>query len=818
MIKKAVPHIIALLVFIVVSMLYFAPQYEGKAVRQSDNVQSIGMRGGITEHIEKYGEHPQWAPNMFSGMPAYLIDMNYDGRLIKDGSNIFYFLGKPAAYYFIMMAGFYFMLLCFGVNPWLGIIGGLAYGLSSYFYIIFAAGHITKLMALSFIAPMIGAIFLAYSKNLWLGAALAGIFASIEISASHPQITYYFLFVILGLIIAQGYLYFKEKRLPAFFKRSAVLLFSAILAIGSNSIQLWYISDYAKDSIRSKSELTPATPDEAANQTSGLDKDYITAWSYGKMETFNLFIPNLMGGSSSGGFSEDGEVAQSLEKYNAKSIATQLPAYWGPQPFTEGPVYIGAVVVFLFVLGLFLVKGTNKWWLLAVTVFSILLAWGKNMMWFNDLFIHYMPGYNKLRTVSMILVIAEWSMPLLGVLALKQLWDTEGNPDKTSAPQTGVPKDKFNKALKYSLGITGGIALLFILLGGGIFNFMSDNDAAMQLPDDVVSAMIGERETLMRMDALRSFFFVIASAATIWLFYTQKIKKSLFIIILSALVLIDMVPVDKRYLNNDDFMPARKAVEIAPTQADLEILKDKDPNFRVANLSVNPFMDATTSHFHKSVGGYHAAKMRRYQEIIDRYLSKMDLDIYNMLNTKYFIQPGENNELSVIYNDQALGNAWFVNKIQTVNNADEEITELGNIDPSTEAVVDIRFSSELNGISDSLTPDSTATIKLTDYKANHLTYQSRNTQEALAVFSEIYYPKGWKAFIDGQEVPYLRANYILRGLVIPAGEHTIEFTFAAPHFSLLKTITYTSSILLYLMLATGIVLFIRRKKTSQEKN
>lgn len=797
MFKRFLPHIVAVLTFIVVTALYFTPQYEGKDLRQWDDIQAKGMKGGITEHVEKYGEHPSWAPNMFSGMPAYLIDMNYQGRLLKEGSEVLYFMGRPAAYYFILMAGFYFMLLCFGVNPWVAIVGGVTYGLSTYFFIIYEAGHITKLIALCYVAPLVGAVFMAYRKNMLLGASLAGIFTAVEISASHPQIAYYFLFVIFALFVTQLVQFIKENRVQSFIKRSVALVVAAALGVGANIVQLWYINDYAKDSIRSKSELT-LSGDKAANQTSGLDRDYITAWSYGKGETFNLLVPNLYGGSSMGGFSKDGEVAESLKKYNAAHIATQLPAYWGPQPSTSGPVYIGAIAIFLFIFGMFLLKGREKWWLLALTIFSFALAWGKNMMWLTNLFIDYFPAYNKMRTVSMILVIAEWTIPFGAMLAINRVFNRE------------IEGYVIIKALKKSIIAVGGLLLIFALFGGMFFDFIGQNDYAMQLPEDVVNAMISERESLMKADTLRSLCFVLLSGVLLFLFAKSKIEKPLFIGLIAALVLLDMVPVNKRFLNNSDFKPKNKAKEILPTDADLQILQDRDLSYRVVNLTVSPFNDATTSYFHKSIGGYHAAKMRRYQEVIDAYLSKMNMGVYNMLNTKYFIQNDENNSLFVSLNDNALGNGWFVDNIIIAESVDEEFALLGEIDPATSGVVNKRYIDALKGVNLDGNIDSLDKISLTDYRANRLTYSTESSRRALAVFSEIFY-KGWSCTIDGEAAEIINVDYILRGVVVPEGSYTVEFKFEPPHYKTLVGITYGSSILLILGLGAALFVLYRKK-------
>ncbi len=802
MFRKALPHIVALAVFAIVSMIYFAPQYEGRVVRQGDEIQAQGMKGGIEAHKEAYGEHPQWAPNMFSGMPAYLIDMNYDGRLVKHTGDLFYFLGKPAGFYFVLMAGFYLMLLIFGVDPWVAISGSLAYGLSSYFIIIFEAGHITKLMAMAWAAPMVGAVFLAYRRNLWLGASLAAFFGSVEISCSHPQISYYFLFVLVGLVAAMLYEAIKSKTLKRFAVRTAVLVVAGILAVGSNIVQLYYINDYSKESTRSATELKVSDA-EMANRTDGLDRDYITAWSYGKVETFNLLIPNLMGGTSSGGFSDGGKVAEALRPYNASSLATHLPGYWGPQPMTSGPVYIGAVIIFLAVMGLFLLKGSVKWWLAGVTLLAVMLAWGKNFMWLTDLFIDYVPAYDKFRTVSMILVIVQWSVPLLAMLGVREVMGAQ-------SPEARL---KVGRAIRYSLFITGGIALFFIVLGGFFLDFSGEYDTAMGLPDDILAAMRDERASLMRTDAFRSLVLIVFTAGFVSMSNRGKLTACVTAVALSALVLLDMIPVDKRYLDYDKFVARKEAVGVAPSEADRIIMSDPDPDFRVANLTVSTFADATASYFHKSVGGYHAAKLRRYQEFADRYLAGGDLKGFDMLNTKYFIQRGENGEPEARYNDGALGNAWFVEDVVIVDNANEELDAIAAIDPAVTAVVDKRFMREV----ESLHADSSSVVELTDWRANRLTYKASTSSDALTVFSEIYCPRGWRATIDGAEVPVMRADYILRALEVPAGEHEIVFSFAAPHFGLLKGVTAASSaiILLGTLLSLALCVFKARRSNEQ---
>jgi hypothetical protein len=793
--RKYLPYLIALLVFAGVSAVYFSPQYRGEVLRQGDMIQVSSMSKDIEDFRQEYGEDPQWAGRLFGGMPSYLIVFDYEGRLVREAMNpVSFFLGTPAGYLFLAMAGFFLMLLCFGVNPWIALTGGLAYGLSTYFPIIIGAGHLTKMVALGYAPPMIGGIWLAYRRNRWLGAALAGVFTSLEIGANHLQITYYFLFVILALILNEAVRAVRERALPRFLKTSALLLLAAGLAIGSNLIQLYYVYSYSKDTIRGDSELTPApgTPNE------GLDKAYATAWSYGRAETFDLFIPGVMGGSSSGGFSDDGPVARSLTPYNARNLADRLPGYWGDQSFTEGPVYIGAVVIFLAVLGMFLLRGRNKWWLLALTVLAILLAWGHNLMGFTNIFFDHVPFYNKFRTVSMILVIVEWTLPLLAALALQKVWKGD------------VPKEKFNKALKYSLILAGGTALVFALFGGSLFGFAGPHDGQMGLPDDVLAAMRLERAAMLRGDAWRTLLLVVLSAAALWALFRQKIRKGIFVVAISLLVLIDLIGVDSRFVNHDSFVAPAQA-QIQPTAANLAIQQDTAPGYRVANLTVDTFQDATTSYFHRSVGGYHAAKLRRYQDLIDRHLSKMNTAVYDMLNTRYFIVPGEDGQPVPQFNPGAMGAAWLVPELAYVPGPDAEIAALDRFEPAQTAYVDKRFQ-DIAGERTRYPVDSTAFITLTDYQVNHLTYRYSAPAGQLAVFSEIYYPEGWTAFVDGVETPHFRADYVLRAMVLPAGEHTVEFRYRAPHFDTLVALTLVCSVLLLAGLVAVIVLAIVSKR------
>lgn len=796
---KYLPYIAAIAAFIAISVAYFAPQFSGQTLRQTDVVQYNGTAQDILEHREKYDEDPQWAGNVFSGMPAYLINMKQDGMLIRQAGKALNFLGEPASMIFIAMLCFYFMLLCFGINPWVAIMPALAYGLSTYFFVIIGAGHITKMRVLAFIPMLVGGVYYAYRKNMWIGAALAGIFASLAITHNHLQITYYFLFIIFALVVNEFIRAYKEKILPRFAKTTAVLALAAMLAAGSNFSLLYYIRDHTPETIRGGSELA-----ESKAVDKGLDLQYATRWSYGIGETFNLLVPDMYGGSVEGGFSSDGEVAQSLTPYGAKNMATQLPGYWGPQEYgTSGPVYIGAVVIFLAVLGLFVLRRRETLWISIVAAIAIMLAWGHNFMWFTELFYNYFPLYNKFRTVSMILVIVEWCTPVLAALTLQKLWNGE------------VDRKRFYKGLKYSTGIVGGIVLLILIFSSG-FSFSGPIDIrlAENMPQDVMAAMRSERASMLRADCVRSLLFVLATAAVVWFFYAGRLKKWALVTLLVILVTWDMIPVNLRYMGRDRFVPESQAVE-RPTEADRIIMQDIEPGFRVMNMTVEPFNDGTTSYFHRSLGGYHGAKLARYQDLIERQLARNNMEAYNMLNTKYFIMSDETTgQPRAVLNPDANGAAWLVSDIMTVDGANAEMSALNTINTKTTAVVDERFASALPAKSFDI--DSTAFIKIGEYRANYQKYEYYSPVESTAVFSEIYYPKGWTAYIDGEEAFYFRADYVLRAMVLPAGEHTVEFKFRAPKYKQLTTVNLICSVILLAGAAGSVVYVIIKKKRKQD--
>ncbi|HUX59154.1 MAG TPA: YfhO family protein [Bacteroidales bacterium] len=809
-IKPILPHLIAVILFIVISFAYFYPVLEGKVLKANDSMVSRINSKEIQDFRVKNEREPLWTNSIFSGMPAYLISTLYPGNLIKHVDNLLRTFKMPVSVLFLSMVGFYFMLLLFGVNPWLAITGALAFSLSSFFFQILGAGHNTQAIALAYMAPMIGGIYYAYRHDALKGALFTAFFLALEIQANHPQITYYALLCLLVFGIVEFVYSFKNKTLVKFFKTSALLIIPFVIAIGINFASLYSVYEYGKYSIRGKSDLTH----ENENITAGLDKDYITYWSYGVDETFNLLIPNYKGGSSKP-FDRDSETYKALSQRNAQAEAYQFQKYWGTQPGTDGPHYVGAIVLFLFVLGLILVKGPEKWWLLAATILSIMLAWGKNFMPFSDLFIDYFPGYNKFRAVTMTLVIAQFCIPLLGFLALRDVFNGT------------TSKSEIIKSLKIAFGITGGFLVLILIIPGIAGSFLSQNESA--LPEWLKSALIADRKDLLKSDSFRSLVFIILSTGLIVAFISDKLQKGYTILLMAILILLDLWTVDKRYLNADRFVrPSIIQKSFTPTAADAFILKDTSIN-RVLNLATSTFNDnSPTSYFHKSIGGYHGAKLKRYQELIDTALirnfaliqdAKSIADLQsiinnsqalNMLNTKYVIY---NPDAPPMINEDALGNAWFVEKPLMVENANKEISAINYFDPSNEAVINNAFKDQ---VTHSFYPVSeNEKIELISYQPDELHYKYTAQEEKLVIFSEIYYPAGWKSYIDGKESKYFSADFILRGMVVPAGDHEIKFVFAPSSYIVGNKISLASSVLLIFLFA-GYFLFKLKIKTKSE--
>jgi len=777
--KKLSPHLIVLLLFTGISFAYFSPVLQGKMIDMPDIKHWQGMSKEVVDFRNETGEEALWTNSMFSGMPAYQISTKSNGNLIQYvAKTISLGIPRPANLLFLYLLGFYILLLSLKVDYRLAAVGAIAFAFSSYFFIIIQAGHMTKAHAIAYVPMVVAAVLYTYRGKLFLGGVLTALTVALELYANHLQITYYLVLMLLIIGLVQFIKDLKANNLTDFAKRSAVLVFAGLLASGTSLTRLATTMEYGEESTRGKSELTT----DLDNKTSGLDKDYATSWSYGVAETFTLLIPNFHGGASQGSLTTDSETYQAIKRApNAKQLIKQLPLYWGTQPFTSGPTYAGAIVIFLFVLGLFFVKSEMRTWLILATILSIMLAWGKNFMGLTELFLDYFPGYNKFRAVSMILVIAEFTIPLLGFVALNKFIKS----DKSE-------KEK-KKPLQLAFYIVGGLTLLFALVPSMFFDFVGGQDASLEKNGWPIDALQSDRAGLLSADAWRSFIFIALTFATLWMYLKNKLQSKYVILIVGVLILADMWTVNKRYLNDDHFVRKSKVeTPYQPTQADNQILNDKDPNFRVYNQSVSTFNDASTSYFHKSIGGYHGAKLKRYQELIENHISKGNMAVLNMLNTKYFINPkGQAQQ-----NPGAMGNAWFVNSVNIVPNADAEIDALNNLDVRNKAVVDSRFKDLV--IQNSSNENSS--ISLTDYEPNYLKYTSTSTSDGIVIFSEIYYEKGWNAYVDGELKPHFRANYVLRGMQVPTGNHIIEFKFEPKTYQIGESVSLASSIILLLLL------------------
>lgn len=830
--KKILPDLIVILAYIAISFFYFFPAItEDRVIFQHDTVAGVGGSHEIQQYYEETGERSRWTNSMFSGMPTYQISPTYDStRPLKFIEEVYHlFLPTYMWLVFTMMLGFYILLRAFGVSAWLSAIGGIAWGFSSYFFILIPAGHLWKFITLTYIPPTIAGVVLVYRKKYLLGAIVTALFMALQIISNHIQMTYYFLFVILFMVIAYFVDAYRKKELPHFFKASFILLAAALIGVSTNISTLYHTYDYSKETIRGGSELTLNASAGNAESGSGLDRDYITAWSYGIGETFTLLIPNVKGGASV----PLGANETAMEKANPmyRQLYNQLPQYWGDQPGTAGPVYVGAFILMLFIFGLFIVKGPIKWALLAATILSIFLAWGRNFMGFTDFFIDYIPMYNKFRAVTSILVIAEFTIPLLAILALKEIFDK---------PRILIEKIKY---VYISFALTGGIALLFAILPRLFFSsFIPAGEMAqlnqLGLPASQLNSIISNLEEvrvhLFTSDAWRSFF-IIAIGTALLLIYRYKNQYSKWIVAgIAILCIVDLWSVDKRYLNDSNFVPRSTTTNtFRKTQADEYILQDQSLNYRVLNLSTNTFNENNTSYWHKSIGGYHAAKLQRYQDMIDIHISREMQNVFsevansggdmqqvnpeqfkvlNMLNTKYMIFPTSESVVPIL-NPYAYGNAWFVDNVRYVNNTDEEITALNTIDPTETAVVASEFSDVLGGVT-ALNRDSLSSINLTSYAPNHLVYESSSSTGGVGVFSEIYYPRGWKVSIDGEPVEMGRANYVLRVLNIPAGKHVIDMRFDPTSLKITETIAYIGIGLLLLGMILYIVILIRRYRAN----
>lgn len=831
--KKYLPDLIVLALFSIISFAYFFPaDIEGRILYRHDSSAGKGLGHELTEYYEQTGEHSRWTNSAFGGMPTYQIAPSYSST---DGLNLAintYHLWLPENVWLIFsyLLGFYILLRAFDFRQWMAALGAVIWAFSSYFLIIIAAGHLWKVMALAYLPPMIAGVVLAYRGKLLWGFILTAIFTAFEVKANHVQMTYYYLFIIAFLVIAFLVEAIRQKQQKRFLKATAVCLAGAAIGVAINLSNLYHTWQYQKESMRGKTELAKG---QSADQTdSGLGREYITQWSYGIGETWTLLIPNTKGGASIPMSQNETAMAKANPEY--AELYNQMGQYWGEQPGTSGPVYVGAFVLMLFVLGLFIVKGPVKWALLAATILSILLSWGHNFMPLTNFFIDYFPMYSKFRTVASILVIAEFTIPLLAMLALKKVVDE---------PELLTTKIKFVYA---SFGLTAGVCMLFAIAPTMFFSdFISSTEmkALAHFPSEVLNSLLPNiremRQAMFTADCWRSFFIIVVGTLLLLLFKAKKLNATVMIFSMLALCLIDLWQIDKRYLNDDMFVSAaEREAPIEMTQTDEQILGDKTSmgNFRVLNFATNTFNENNTSYYHKSIGGYHPAKLRRYQELIESYIApqmtvtapaiadamgdmtKLNGDslfpVLNMLNTRYFILPLQGGQTAPIKNPYGYGNGWFVDKVKYVDNANSELDAIGKTMLRHEAVADKKFEQTL-GQSKQQTGE--ATVTLTSYKPNHLTYDVKSSTGGIVVFSEVYYP-GWTATIDGNPAEVGRVDYVLRGIQMPAGSHKVEMMFYPKSVDNTETVAYIAYLLLFATIAAGVFFEWKKRRTKEIKD
>ena len=810
--EHILPHLVAILLFIFLTLFFFLPLFtENKVLNQNDILQGVGAGQEVIEFREQTGEEALWTNSMFGGMPAYLINTVWGNNILSVVQQVLTLsLPSSAAEVFIALVSFYVLLLVFGVRPYLAMIGAVAYAFTTFTLISIEAGHIWKVRAIAYMPLVLAGFHLTLTNRRLWGFVLTALAVALELQANHLQITYYLLILLLIYFISQLVYAIKEKQLSSLAKNTGILILAGLLGVAANLSRIWATYEYGQFSTRGPSDLTERVEGSGG---AGLDREYVFSWSSGVFESFTLLVPNFYGGASQQPLGSDSHIAKVLRDNQVPVVQinqfiASAPTYWGDQPFTSGPIYAGAIVVFLFVLGMFFLDNRYRIWLAVATVFSLMLSWGDNFASLNYFLYEVLPGYNKFRAVSMAVVIALFTLPLGGFLGLEKF---------LQQPFIKETKKKFF----YAAGISGGLALLFFVFAGA-FSYVGSVD--QQLPEWLRGALREDRESLMQGDAMRSLLFILAAGALLFFSKKEKVPYVGVVIGLFALVFIDLYSVDRRYLNEENYVRKSGIAYFKPTPADEYILQDKDDTYRVLNLQ-NPFNEARTSNFHQSIGGYHGAKMGRYQELINFCLSQEingliqnlqagqanfePFGVINMLNTRYFMA-GDRPE-AVIRNPQALGNAWFVEELQLVNSADEEIAATCQLNPEQVAVIDgSRFGVPKKTFNDA------GSISLSQYEPNHLIYKASTPNDAYAVFSEIYYPKGWNAYIDGTPVGYQRVNYVLRGLPVPAGEHTIEFRFEPTVFSVGNQIAIWASVLI-IVLFIGVLVFSLTKRAKNKQ-
>lgn len=812
--KKYCAYVVAAVIFFALAFIYCKPQLSGKVVSAGDNTNATAAVQEAVRYTQETGDHTWWIGNMFSGMPDYQVGGGQyeSAKLLAPFERILHRGHWNTAWIFIIYFFCFFVLLkSFDIDKWLSIVGSIAISLSSYFIVIIAAGHNGKTSTIALISVVMAGLYLIFRKKYGLGAIFVMLFSAIGFS-THPQMAYY-LFMMMSLLwIAELWIHIREKRFKDMIVATVIFVLSLGIGLGTGTSNIFVNSEYAGQTMRGgHSDIISEGESSDAANTKGLDIEYATQWSYGIDETMSFMIPGFMGGANSINVGKDSKLFKTLvdngvSAKRAADFCKGVPMYWGDQPFTSGNVYMGAIICFLFLLGLLIVEGPYKWALLAATLFSTALAWGHNCMWLTELFFKYFPLYSKFRAVSSILIVAEIAMPLLGFLAIKQIM--EGIVDKK----------KLFRCLYIAGGVTGGICLLLALFGGAMFSFTSQYDASWSsgLPAWLYDAIVDQRVALLRSDSFRSFLFIAAAFCLLWIYAKGKLKNGWMIAILGVLIFADMWPVDKRYFNDDYFVTPKQNSNAFAIQPYEEQLLQDPSHFRVFNLTTNTWNDARTSYYLKSIGGYHAAKLRRYQDLIDQHLSKLHWPVIGMLNAKYIILPGEDGSPELQLNPYALGNAWFVDKLYSVDNANEESDALNTIDLSHEAVLDKSFAQYLPDY-EPLIPEG-ASVVLNKYTPKELDYTCSSSQPGTIVFSEIYYPYGWKATIDGQAVDHYRVNYMLRALNVPAGQHNIHFIFDPDSVRKGDTIAVICIIIMYL--ACAVIIgggFVKRIKTYRSK-
>ena len=785
---KFLPYVLVVAIFILASITYFHPVLKGQKIQQSDITQFKGMVKEINDFRADKNTEPYWTGASFSGMPSYQISAYYPNDLVRVLDQTVRFLPRPADYTFLYFLSFFVLMMALKVNWRLAIFGALSFGFSTYLIIIFGAGHNAKAHAIAYMPLVLAGVLWVFQKRYILGFVITSLAMTLEIYTNHPQMTYYLGFCLLIFGIVSLIDAIKEQKITDFIRHSAIVVVAVLIGIGANSPRLMAMKEYADQSTRGTSELT-INPDGSQKVTlNGLDKSYITEYSYSKLETFNLVIPGFMGGGTVEELDDDSQFYKLLEQKAGKKVADQYAKqvllYWGDQPIVEAPAYIGSVIFFLFFLGIFLVKGRVKQWLVAVTIFSIVMSWGKNFDLLTNFFIDYVPLYNKFRAVSSIQVLAEMCVPILAILGLKEFF----SPNISTA-------DK-QEALKKTLYVFSGLLVLGLLLAHSFSTFEGLRDSQYSQLPGLVDAVIADRKSLLLYDSFRSLLLSLLSATVLYVFLKNKLKQVGLIVLLLIFMLFDLISINKKYVNEADFKPSRKNEKpFKASEADKIILQDTS-HFRVGNFTVNPMNDGSTSYFHQSIGGYHAAKMMRYQELFEYQIAKNNRQVLNMLNTKYFIVDSSKGIKQAQLNPDANGNAWFVERLKVVNSANEAILALDSVNTKNVAVFE-RSSSTQKELKSSFKMHPTDTIELLNYDVNSLTYLSKTTNEQFAVFSEIYYKNGWNAYIDGELVPHYRINYVLRGMLIPPGEHTIEFKFAPKVIQQGSVISLFSYLLLF---------------------